>query len=133
VLQWSYKVPVIRNGEAILYVPDALPPVITGMPGPGCVLWPPNEKMVEVAKVSASDAGTGVASFTVTGVSNEAAGKEPDIVITAVGQTYVVQLRAKRLGTGTDRVYTLTATAKDGVGNVATVTSKCTVPHDVAR
>ncbi len=132
-LQWSFKVPVLRNAQAIQFVPDALPPVITGMPAPGCRLWPPNDKLVEVAKVSASDAGTGVAYFTVTGTSNEPPGKDPDIVITSVGSTYVVQLRAKRLGQGTDRIYTLNATARDGVGNVATVDSQCTVPRDVSK
>jgi hypothetical protein len=39
-------------------------------------------------------------------------------------------VQTDRLGTGTDRVYTLTAAAKDLAGNVATATSTCIVPHD---
>ncbi len=50
----------------------------------------------------------------------------PDIVISGG----VVQLGAERAGTGTDRVYTITATATDLAGNTATQTATCTVSHD---
>jgi hypothetical protein len=109
------------------------PPLISGMPGVGCSLWPPNRKLVQVAIVTATDTGLGIApgSFIVTGTSNEPPDpKEPDIVITPNGAGYVVQLRADRLGNGTGRVYTLTATASDLIGNTTKVTATCTVPHD---
>lgn len=111
------------------------PPVISGMPGPGCSLWPPNGKLVHVATVMASDAVGGLlqGSFTVTGTSNEPSGgaSNPEIVITPNGpDSYVVQLQARRLGTGNGRVYTLTATAKNSLGVATTATATCTVPHD---
>jgi len=113
---------------------DTAPPVISGMPAAGCTLWPPDHKMVQVATVTAADALSGLdsGSFKVTGVSNEPSDpKDPDIVITPNGSSgFVVQLRAERLGTDTGRFYTLTATANDLVGNAATVTATCTVPHD---
>jgi hypothetical protein len=119
------------------FVVDTTLPRIAGMPGQGCKLWPPNGKLVQVASVTASD-DTMVApgTFKVTGSSNQPIlptdPKTPDIVITATASGgYDVQLRADRLGTvATDRIYTLTATATDIVGNVATVVATCAVPHD---
>jgi hypothetical protein len=132
-LQWSYKVAVLRNSEAIQFLPDGTPPVISGMPAPGCTLWPPDGKLVQVAIVTASDAGSGLASFNVTGTSNEPPGKDPDIVITGSGAQYTIQLRADRLGTGPGRIYTLTAVARDVAGNTAQATAVCTVPHDIGK
>ena len=113
---------------------DKSAPVIAGMPGAACSLWPPNHKLVQVATVSAWDVGSGIApgTFTVTGTSNEPASPgEHDILITPNGSGgFVVQLRAERLGTGTGRTYTLTGTAKDLAGNTVTLTSACRVPHD---
>jgi Lactonase, 7-bladed beta-propeller len=113
---------------------DKTPPVISGMPAPSCTLWPVNGKLVQVATVTATDALSGIApgSFKVTGTSNEpSAPNNPQIVITPNGSGgFVVRLQAHRLGTGTGRVYTLTATAADLAGNQATATATCTVPHD---
>jgi hypothetical protein len=112
---------------------DKKVPVISGMPAMGCTLWPPNHKMTEVATVTASDTLSGVApsTFKVTGTSNEPSDpKDPDIVITPnASGGFVVQLRAERLGTGTGRVYTLTAASADLAGNATTTTATCTVPH----
>jgi hypothetical protein len=133
-LQWSYRAPVLKNGQAIRFIADSVAPLITGMPAPGCQLWPPNNKLVKVATVTATDTGSGMASLNVTGTSNEPpSGAEPDIVITGTGWQRIVQLRAKRLGTGTDRIYTLTAVATDLAGNTARVSSTCTVPHDQGK
>jgi hypothetical protein len=45
----------------------------------------------------------------------------------------VVELRSERLGNGQGRVYTLTATATDLAGNVATATATCKVAHDQGK
>jgi Bacterial Ig-like domain len=115
-------------------VVDTTPPVISGMPAPPCTLWPPNGKLVQVATVTATDTLSGVApgTFKVTGTSNEPSDPNtPDVVITLnPAGAYVVQLRQDRLATGTGRVYTLNATAKDIAGNTAAVTATCVVPHD---
>jgi hypothetical protein len=116
---------------------DKTSPVISGMPAVGCTLWPPNQKLVQVATVTATDALSGLApgTFKVTGVSNEpvepADPRNPDILITPTAAGgFIVQLRAERSGTGTGRIYTLTATANDLAGNTRTSTATCTVPHD---
>jgi hypothetical protein len=111
---------------------DQTHPVISGLPTPGCSLWPPNGKMVQVATVTAADALSGLApgSFQVTGTSNEPP-SAPEISITPNGTGgYIVQLQADRLGNGNGRIYTLTVTAADLAGNTATATATCTVPHD---
>jgi hypothetical protein len=111
---------------------DFTAPVIAGLPGGDCGLWPPNHKLQQVAVVTATDAGSRVASLVVTGTSSEPPNpKEPDIVFTANGSGgQVVELRSERLGNGPGRVYTLTATATDLLGNVSVATTTCTVAHD---
>jgi len=104
---------------------DKTPPVISGLPAAGCTIWPPNGKLVPVAKVSATDALSGLASFDVTATSSEPSDPNtPSIVITASGaQAHTVQLMARR---GT---YTITPSAVDLAGNSVTATATCTVPH----
>ncbi len=111
---------------------DASAPVITGLPVRGCSLWPPNQEMQRVAVVSATDALSGVASLHVAATSNEPSDpSHPDVVVGPDGSGgFVVELRAERLGSGSGRVYTLTATARDLADNVQTVTATCVVPHD---
>jgi hypothetical protein len=116
---------------------DKTPPVISGMPASGCTLWPPTHKLVQVGIVTAADALSGIApgSFNVTGASNEPIDpNDPAIVIKPNGSGgFVVQLQADRLGNGTGRVYTITATGTDLAGNVATSTATCAVPHDQSK
>jgi hypothetical protein len=113
---------------------DKTPPVISGMPGGGCTLWPPNGKLVRIVTVAANDATSRLmpGSFSVIGSSNEPSDpKNPDVVILPNGAGgYTVQLRADRLETGNGRVYTLMATAGDYAGNTNTVAANCLVPHD---
>ena len=65
---------------------DRTPPAITGMPAASCNLWPPNNKMVEVATVLAADGTSGLAAFSVAAVSNEASTKpnESDTIVGGV-------------------------------------------------
>jgi hypothetical protein len=112
---------------------DRSAPVLSGLPASGCTLWPPNKRLVQVARIGATDALAGLTAFAVTGTSSEAPSTPgtPDIVITGTGlQTRVVQLRADRGGGGPGRVYTLTATATDVAGNAVSSTATCLVPHD---
>jgi hypothetical protein len=122
----------VEQAKTLTVQIDKTPPVISGMPAPGCALWPPNHKLVGVATVTAADALSGVApgSFEVTGSSNEPSEpNNPDVVITPNGSGgYVIQLRARRLGSGTGRIYTLNATATDLAGNTVTATAECVVP-----
>jgi hypothetical protein len=109
---------------------DRTPPTLSGLP-PNCSLWPPDHRLVQVAALSARDDLSGLASaVAVTATSNEPdngtgdGDVRPDAVI--MGAT--VQLRAERAGTGSGRIYTITATADDVAGNTATQTATCTVP-----
>jgi len=120
------------TGKFTSVVLDKTPPTISGLPVPGHVLWPPDQKMVAVAVITATDAESSVASFDVTATSSEPQDqKDPDVVVSGNGVgPRTVQLRAGRLGTGNGRVYTLTATASDIAGNRQTTVTTCVVPHD---
>ena len=116
---------------------DKKSPVISGMPAGGCTLWPPNHKLVQLATVTAMDALSGLApgSLEVTGTSNEPIDPSDLAIVTTSNGSggFIVQLQADRLGTGNDRIYTLTGTASDLAGNTATTTATCTVPHDQGK
>ncbi len=119
---------------------DKSTPLIQGMPAAGCSLWPPNGKFVQIGVVTANDSLSGLASFTVTGTSNEPANArgdgntEPDIIITGTGTgPRTIQVRAERSASGTGRVYSLTATAVDLADNLTTVNATCRVPHDQGK
>jgi hypothetical protein len=125
----------LSNSASLTVKIDKTMPTISGLPATGCVLWPPEHKLVQVATVTAGDSLSGLASFNVTGTSNEPENglgdgdMAPDIVVAGTGvQPRIVQLRAERSGTGKGRIYTLTATATDLAGNTATSTATCTVP-----
>ena len=113
---------------------DRTGPAITGMPGEGCSVWPPNHKLVTVATVTARDTGSGMTSegLVITATSSEAVNAAgdgntaPDVVIAGGA----VALRAKRSGRGVGRVYTITAAATDRAGNTSSAVSVCVVPHD---
>jgi hypothetical protein len=111
---------------------DTTAPSFTGLPAPGCTLWPPDHRLVQVASVTAADGGAGVAGLTLAATSNEPetgtgdGDIAPDVIVTGG----VVQLRAERAGNGAGRLYTITAHATDQAGNVATETRTCVVPHD---
>ena len=129
---------VFGNGNYISWggLADVTPPVISGMPGPECSIWPPNHKLATVATITAIDAESGVAagSLQVSVASSETQGPGlPDVVVSRNGAGgFVVRLRAERRGGGA-RVYTVTATAADVAGNVARETSTCTVPANRGR
>jgi hypothetical protein len=113
---------------------DSSAPVIAGLPGPECNLWPPNHKMVQVATISAGGGTSPLASFNVAVSSNEpAAPGESDIAITGSGATRTVALRAERDGKGMGRIYTFTVSALDEAGNASAASATCKVPHDKGR
>ena len=111
---------------------DKSAPVISGVPGTSCSLWPPNHKMVTVATISASGGVSPLASLSVAVTSNEpAAAGESDITISGSGTgPRTVSLRAEREGKGSGRIYTFNVSATDQAGNSASTTGRCVVPHD---
>src|ERR1019366_9511057 len=128
---------------------DQTQPVISGIPPTGCNLWPPDHRLIEVAVVKASDALSGMASFNVTGSSNEPhdPNDRDDIRIEGSGlHPRTIFLRADTLGRHDDhdyydhrdmrhhehegpKIYTLTATGADLAGNTTTTVSTCKVEN----
>jgi hypothetical protein len=131
---------------------DQTLPAISGMPPAGCTFRSEDHKFVRVAIVTAADRLSGMASFTVTGTSNEPSDSNDsdDIRIRGSGlDPREVYLRANDLeGNRKDglqdqdngrehekeyhaeknpKIYTLTATASDLAGNSATAVAVCTV------
>jgi hypothetical protein len=88
------------------------------------------------ATLSASDPLSGLkpGSFVVTAVSDEPGDSDPQTSVVPDGEGgFDVLLRADRSAHGDGRTYTISATATDLVGNVATATASCVVPHDKGK
>ena len=115
----------IEQSKSLLVRIDTTPPVVSGLPVPGCSIWPPNEQMVQIANVASNDTLSGTDSLVVTGsVNSPADGNEvPDIVING-GK---VTVRARPPKEGNPIVYTVTAVATDKAGNSSTLSAICKV------
>jgi len=114
---------------------DRTAPQVTCASNPG-VLWPPNQKMVDVTtSIGVSDALSGAANITLL----SAASNEPDDAFDDL-QGWVIgsadssgRLRAERIGGGEGRVYSLRYQGSDAAGNTATCSANILVPHDRRR
>ena len=115
----------IEGPKSLLVRIDLTPPVVSGLPVPGCSIWPPNEQMVQIADVTATDNFSGTNSLVVTAsVNDPASGNEvPDILISGA----TVSVRARPAKGGNPITYTVTAVSTDNVGNSATKSATCTV------
>ena len=115
----------LEEPKSLLVRIDTTPPVLSGLPVPGCSIWPPNEQMVQIANVASNDTLSGTDSLVVTGsVNSPANGNEvPDIVIN--GGTVTVRARPPK--EGNPIVYTVTAVATDKAGNSSTLSAICKV------
>jgi len=124
----------VEAGKSLTVQLDKTPPSISGMPT-GCEIWPPTNKLVQVATVSVQDTLSGVASFNTEVTSSEpAAPGQSDTTTTGSGLgARTISVRAERLAGGSGRIYTLSAQATDLAGNVATAVATCTVPHDLGN
>ena len=112
---------------------DVTDPLLSGLPSPGCTLWPPNHKLQRVAVLQAKDAVSGIApgSLAVNATSNEPLDPGDVVVTEDEDGGLIVELRAERSGGNkAGRLYHLTVTAEDLAGNDVTATATCTVPHD---
>ncbi len=114
---------------------DKTPPVISGLPGPGCTLQTPNGRLVPVALVSTQDNVSGLSRppLVVTATSSQLGAKsltDPDIVIAPDGKgNIVVQLRAELPSSHINAItYTINATAADLAGNRLDATATCIEP-----
>jgi hypothetical protein len=110
---------------------DLTPPSCTVTMTPNS-LWPPNHKMVPVtASVVVNDAGSGPNGFTLTSITSNEGNISSEVQGFTIGQPSTGgELLAERDGTGIGRVYTLTYTAMDKVGNTVSCSGVVRVPHD---
>lgn len=122
---------------AIVTVKDTTPPVIKSSAATPNTLWPANHKMVPVKVTATASDNCGVKKCSIISVtSNEPENglgdgdTAPDWQITG---DLTVNLRGERSGTGTGRLYTITAECADSTGNRSTGTVNVTVPHDQGK
>lgn len=100
-------------------------------------LWPPNHKMVDVTVSydAINNCGTGGANCVLSVSSNEPINgtgdgdTSPDWEII---NAHHVRLRSERSGNGGGRIYTITITCTDGVGNSSAKSVTVTVPKSQA-
>lgn len=103
------------------------------------VLWPPNNKMVDIEILGVTDPDGDDVAIVITGItSDEATATEPGAAgekhapdASGVG-TAAASLRAERSGTADGRVYVISFTATDIHGAVSTGSVAVCVPHDFA-
>ena len=121
-----FAVDVLGNAEEVYNLTvrlDRTVPSMFGMPLQPCLIWPPNERMVPIADVTASDNLSGLATLNVDATADEPAAGD----ITVQGGR--VEVRAVRDDEGDGRLYTVTAVAVDLAGNQTVDSGSCSVPH----
>lgn len=107
---------------------DRTSPTLSGLPDEPCVIWPPDGRMVHVARVAGADALSGVANLEVAVTADEALdGKDVRV------DDGSVHVRAARDGSGDGRTYLVTARVTDRAGNSTSADGTCSVPHDKRR
>lgn len=113
---------------------DREPPKLAIVATPS-ILWPVNHKMIPVSiEISVSDnrdPSPIVILDSITSNENQDAlgdgHTSPDIQMDGSGK---ILLRAERSGPGSDRVYTITYSARDKSGNLSNASTRVRVPHD---
>ncbi len=118
-------------------VVDTTPPTIVSATATPATLWPPNHQMVNVTiAVTAVDLVDPSPVIQIISVSSDQpingtgdGDTAPDWIVTG---PLTLQLRAER-ASGTTRTYTITFTATDFSGNVATGTVQVTVTGNKRR
>jgi len=109
---------------------DKTRPAISGMPTE-CRLWPPTNKLVQVAVISAADALSRIvpSSFQVSVTSSNIVRtvQEPDVVLTRSGDQYILQVRSSTTGNAATRLYSIHASVQDRAGNTKDLDASCVV------
>ncbi len=106
---------------------DHIAPTITEVSTNPSILLVPNHKMRNVKVLYTAADNCGPVTSTLSISSNEAQGDENDWEVL---DDHNIRLRAERLGTGNDRVYTITITNTDDAGNSTSQNIEVVVPHD---
>jgi hypothetical protein len=108
---------------------DKTPPLISGIPVLQCSRPPINHPVLGVDNVIATDAASGLVpnSLTVNVTRNDPSthSSPPQITIVPNGAGGFIVLNANRLAIGNGRMFSLTASATDSAGNIASATATC--------
>ncbi len=122
------------TGTVRVNVNDSTPPAISTVMPSVTQLWPPNHKMVDVAVAyGASDLGDSTPACSLQVSSNEpinGTGDGDTAPDWQIVDGHYVRLRAERAGTGSGRIYTITATCADATGNAAQRSATVVVPKN---
>jgi hypothetical protein len=127
--------------EVTVRITDTTAPVIT-FTSVTTQLWPPNHKMVLVARnISATDIVNGSTSVSIMVSSNESANGRGDgntnsdsQVVANPNGTYDVYVRSERSGSNAGRIYTINMTSTDASGNTSSRSMTATVaPNQSGR
>ena len=126
----------VRYGNNSIFVPiekgDSIPPTLTVSANPA-VLWPPNNKMVDIAvNLTVKDNFDPQPEIKLESITANEPLSAADIAGANIGTDHRrFSLRASRAGDNpAGRRYTLTYSATDASGNKATASTTVTVPHD---
>jgi hypothetical protein len=143
----TYTVTIIdgRTSSAArtVNVVDTTSPAMEPVATPA-ILWPPNNKMVDVAITAHATDNSGgavqlsVVQITCTEPPHQDNHGQPitDWQVLGIEQQAGVihtQFRAQRDGNGPGRTYTITISATDAFGNMATANIQVRVPHDQGK
>ncbi|MDF2962819.1 MAG: hypothetical protein K0S39_4554 [Paenibacillus sp.] len=95
-------------------------------------LWPANNQFVTVkAAVYATDSTSQIESIVLTSITSNESGQADDIQNAQFGTSdFTFDLRAKRAGSASGRVYTITYSVTDKAGNESSAKATVLVPHD---
>jgi hypothetical protein len=106
------------------------PPVITSVSANPTVLWPANNKMVDVTvNYSATDDG----GQPVCKISSVTSNEQLSGSDYSIADAHHIKLRATRLGGGNGRIYTITIRCTDTSGKSSDKTVNVSVPHDQGK
>ena len=126
----------VSYGTNLIFVPiekgDSIPPTLTVSANPA-VLWPPNNKMVDIAvNLTVKDNFDPQPEIKLESITANEPLSAADIAGANIGTDHRrFSLRASRAGDNpAGRRYTLTYSATDASGNKATASTTVTVPHD---
>lgn len=115
----------------ITNTPDPTPPVISGVSASPSTLSPPNHQMVDVTINYTATDNCGSANCVISNITSNQAVNGTGDGDTAPDWEFVdehhVRLRSERAN-GVTRVYTITITCTDVVGNISTTQVQVTVP-----
>lgn len=118
-----------RGHVQTIEIVDTTPPVITSLTVSPNTLWPPNGKMrpVEVSVTAVDACDTEPVCSISSIISNEPEKRGAAIEITG---DLTANLKSKRHGKGSGRIYSISVECRDACGNSTSETTSVTVPHD---